>query len=234
MPWIPATLRGQKVLARCSDSGELSASSGRVEIRYKPNDGRAYQAAVATREVKPGEAVLPDDHCVSGEAVPRTKEEKKAASAKKAVAAHAELPKDAFVAYADGACSGNPGPAGLGIVVLTPGGERHESYEYLGSATNNIAELTAILRVLEALTQDAKLVLHTDSQYSIGVLTKGWKAKANVELVGSIVKLVKARKNLRIVYVPGHAGVPLNERADELARLAVSSRKSTKLPDLSA
>lgn len=234
MPWIPATLRGQKVLARCSATGELVVQGGRVEIRYKPNDGRAYQAAAGNLEVVRGEAVLPDEHCATGEAVPRTKEEKKAASAKKAAADHAELPKDAFVAYADGACSGNPGPAGLGIVVLTPSGERHESYEYLGSATNNIAELTAILRVLESLTRDEKLVLHTDSQYSIGVLTKGWKAKANVELVGSIVKLVKARKNLRIVYVPGHAGVPLNERADELARLAVSSRKSTKLPALSA
>ena len=74
--------------------------------------------------------------------------------------------------------------------------------------------------------------VHTDSQYSIGVLTKGWKAKANVELVGKIVKLVKARHNLRVVYVPGHAGVPLNERADELARLAVTSRESTSLPSL--
>ena len=79
-------------------------------------------------------------------------------------------------------------------------------------------------RVLEAVDPSAKVVVHTDSQYSIGVLTKGWKAKANVELVAKIVALVKAHKGLKIVYVPGHAGVAGNERADELAREAVSSR----------
>ena len=250
MPWITANLRGQKVFARCTTDGTLVAKGGRVEVRYKPSDGRAYQASAANLEVR-GEGVLPDDHCADAEAVPRTteangataktskaktsagtKEQRKAASAKKAVADAADFPKDAFVAYADGACSGNPGPAGLGVVVLTPSGERHEAYEYLGSATNNVAELTAILRVLEAVDASEKVIVHTDSQYSIGVLTKGWKAKANVDLIAKIVPLVKARRGLKVVYVPGHAGVPLNERADELARLAVSSKTSTKLPAL--
>lgn len=237
MPWISATLRGQKVFARCTEDGKLVATGGRVEIRYKPTDGRAYQAGLANLEVRDGEAVLPEEHCVAGEAVPQrkeSKEEKKVVSAKKAEAAAADLPKDAFIAYADGACSGNPGPAGLGVVVLTPSGARHEAYEYLGSATNNVAELTAIMRVLESVAPTEKVVLHTDSQYSIGVLTKGWKAKANVELVGKIVALVKARRNLRVVYVPGHAGVPLNERADELARLAVTSRETVSLPKLAS
>jgi len=232
MPWIPAALRGQKVLARCTPDGKLAVTGGRVEIRYKPTDGRAYQASASNLEVRDGEAVLPDDHCAAGEAVPRTEKEKKAASAKKAVAAAEDLPKDAYVAYADGACSGNPGPAGLGVTLVTPTGEKHEAYEYLGTATNNVAELTAILRVLEAVAPSEKVVIHTDSQYSIGVLTKGWKAKANVELVGKLVALVKARKGLKIVYVPGHAGVAGNERADELARQAVSSRGVTKLPAL--
>lgn len=232
MPWIPATLRGQRVLARCTSDGKLAVQGGRVEIRYKPTDARAYQASAGNLEIVAGEAALPDEHCVSGEAVPRTKEEKKAASAKKAVAAAQEIPKDAFVAYADGACSGNPGPAGLGVFVTTPGGEEHESYEYLGVATNNVAELTAILRVLESIAPERDVVVHTDSQYSIGVLTKGWKAKANVELVAKLVALVKARKGLRIVYVPGHAGVAGNERADELARRAVTSRATVKLPTL--
>jgi ribonuclease HI len=111
-------------------------------------------------------------------------------------------------------------------VVLTPGGERHESYEYLGSATNNIAELTAILRVLEALTQDAKLVLHTDSQYSIGVLTKGWKAKANPELIANVKAALAKVPHMKIRYVEGHAGHAGNERADELARVAVTAQKS--------
>ncbi|HRG99601.1 MAG TPA: ribonuclease H [Polyangiaceae bacterium] len=234
MPWVVAELRGQRVFARCAEDGALVSAGGRVEIRYKPTDGRAYQAAAGNLAVVTPVKVLPDDHCAPADAAPRTKEEKKTAAAKKATTSAAALPADAFVAYTDGACSGNPGPAGLGVVVTSPDGERHEASEYLGAATNNIAELTAILRALEAVAPERALVVHTDSQYAIGVLTKGWKAKANVELVAKTVALVKGRRGLRLVYVPGHAGVPLNERADELARLAVSTRKSTRLPALGA
>src|SRR5690606_17377311 len=90
------------------------------------------------------------------------------------------------LAYADGACSGNPGPAGLGVVLIE-GDARRELSEYLGRATNNVAELMAILRVAEAVTdKDRPLHIYTDSSYAIGVLTKGWKAKANVELVAQV------------------------------------------------
>ena len=218
------------MLARCSEAGALVSAGGRVEIRYKPTDGRAYQAAAGNLAVVSPAKVLPDDHCAPADAVPRTKEEKKVVAAKKATTSAAAIPADAFVAYTDGACSGNPGPAGLGVVVTSPEGERHEASEYLGSATNNVAELTAILRAIEAVAPDRALVVHTDSQYAIGVLTKGWKAKANVELVAKTVALVKGRRGLRLVYVPGHAGVPLNERADELAREAIADIKATGRP----
>jgi ribonuclease HI len=93
--------------------------------------------------------------------------------------------------------------------------------------TYNIAELTAILRALEAIdTPEESVLVHTDSQYAIGVLQKGWKAKANQALIATIKERMKAFKALRLVYVPGHAGVPLNERADALARDAVSARES--------
>jgi ribonuclease HI len=102
----------------------------------------------------------------------------------------------------------------------------HEGFEYLGQATNNVAELTAILRAVEWSAQrSTALVVHTDSQYAIGVLQKGWKAKVNQELVGLARDAVKAR-GARLVYVPGHSGVVLNERADELAREAVQTRGS--------
>jgi ribonuclease HI len=68
--------------------------------------------------------------------------------------------------------------------------------------------------------------VHTDSQYAIGLLTKGWKAKANQELVAKLRELLKGRQ-VEIVYVPGHAGVLLNERADVLAVQAVQQRAST-------
>jgi ribonuclease HI len=105
----------------------------------------------------------------------------------------------------------------------------HDGYEYLGIATNNIAELTAILRAAELVPRGAAAVVHTDSQYSIGVLTKGWKAKANQELVANVKTALAGRTGFRLQYVPGHAGVPLNERADELAREAVT-RRASKLP----
>jgi ribonuclease HI len=136
----------------------------------------------------------------------------------------------AWTAYTDGACSGNPGPAGLGVVLLGPRGTAHEAYEYLGTATNNIAELTAILRALEATDGAGPVTIHTDSQYAIGVLQKGWKAKANTELVARIRAALSRRRGVRLVYVPGHAGVPLNERADELARMAIRTRSSRTLP----
>ncbi|HEY1696359.1 MAG TPA: ribonuclease H [Polyangiaceae bacterium] len=225
MPWVEATLKGQRVFARARADGTLVDEGGRVEVRYKPNDGRAYRAGVRNLDVAPGAAVLPDETCGpvaepgqtpsrSGQAVSRSKP-----------VAHA-APADAWIAYTDGACSGNPGPAGSGVVLIAPGGKMHEGHEYLGEATNNVAELTAILRAVEWIPPQAvAIVVHTDSQYAIGVLQKGWKAKANGDLVAKTKRVVQERR-ARLVYVPGHQGVPLNERADELAREAVSTRSS--------
>ena len=231
MPWLRVLLRGQKVLARAKADGTLEAASGRVEVRYKPNDGRAYQAAARNLELIPGEAPLPDETCAPAEAAPSKAEksaDRKTAAAAKALAPGA-VPAGAWTVYADGACSGNPGPAGLGIVLVGPDGNVAEGFEYLGIATNNIAELTGILRAAEIVPDGAVAVVHTDSQYSIGVLTKGWKAKANQALIAGVKTALSQRQGWRIVYVPGHAGVPLNERADELAREAVRTRAS-RLP----
>jgi ribonuclease HI len=234
VPWLRANLRGQKVLARAKADGSFDDVSGRVEVRYKPNDGRAYQAAARNLELIPGEALLPDETCAPAEAAPPKADkadksaDRKTAAAAKALAPGA-VPKDAWTVYADGACSGNPGPAGLGIVMVAPDGRIAEGFEYLGIATNNVAELTGILRAAEIVPDGAAAVVHTDSQYSIGVLTKGWKAKANVDLIAGVKVALAKRSGWRIVYVPGHAGVPLNERADELAREAVRTRAS-RLP----
>jgi ribonuclease HI len=228
MPWIKATLRGQTVFARADAAGKLApAADGRVEIRYKPMDGKAYFARPANLEVTSTEQ-LPDETCGPAEAPPpkeQAAKTAKAASAKGGGAPAAPIPKDAFIAYADGACTGNPGPCGLGVVLIAPDGKMREGFEYLGEGTNNIAELTAVMRAVQAVPREAPgLVIHTDSQYSIGVLSKGWKAKANQALILSVKKELADYGKARLVYVPGHAGVPLNERADELAREAVKSR----------
>jgi ribonuclease HI len=233
MPWIEALLRGQTVLARGNEQGQLLTEGGRVEIRYKPNDGRAYRAAVANLSPKPGGRILPDETCAPADPVASAKTAAKKSAGPEAAAADAAKVKAEWVAYTDGACSGNPGPAGAGMVVIAPGGKIHEGFEYLGRATNNVAELTAVLRGAECIPRSAaSAAVMTDSKYAIGVLTKGWKPKVNQELIAR-TRGVLAGRALRLVYVPGHSGVPMNERADELAREAVQTGGSKALPKLS-
>jgi ribonuclease HI len=221
MPWIEASLRGQKVLARARQDGTLAAEGGRVEIRYRPTDAKAYRASASNLVVATGASLLPDDTCV-----PASAEPERGGAARPSSHQPQPVPKGAWQAFTDGACSGNPGPAGSGVVLVEPGGKIHEGYEYLGESTNNVAELTAILRALEWIPAGAAaIVVHTDSKYAIGVLSKGWKAKANQELIARARKLVEQRRP-QLRYVPGHDGVPLNERADELARGAVTSRQT--------
>ena len=116
---------------------------------------------------------------------------------------------------------------GIGVVVHRRTASASEHGEYLGVGTNNIAELIAIERgaaiAIEARTRRrrARMRVYTDSSYSIGVLAKGWKAKANQELIARMRKLLAAVRNVEFVKVPGHAGVPENERCDELARTAI-------------
>src|SRR5262244_3864459 len=114
--------------------------------------------------------------------------------------------KAPILAYTDGACSGNPGPMGIGIV-LKSGSHRKEISEYLGPrGTNNIAELTAIQRALESVKDRRRpIVVYSDSAYAIGVLSKGWKAKANQELIARIRTIVASFYDLRFQKVEGHA-----------------------------
>jgi ribonuclease HI len=216
MPWRTVVLRGTRVLARCNPDGTLSDQGGRVEIRYKASDGKSYRAATRNLELT-SDPVLPDEHCSDAAPVVSARSDGKAPP----------VGDVKLVAYTDGACSGNPGPAGLGVV-LTEHGARRELSEYLGIGTNNVAELTAILRALEGVGRSAEpMLVHTDSQYAIGVLTKGWKAKANAQLIADIKERMRNFPRLSFVYVKGHAGIPLNERADELARAAVVARATT-------
>lgn len=234
VPWVRARLKGQVVYARANADGSFVAAGGRVEIRYKPHDGRAYQAGAGNLAREPGE-VLPDDTCSEASAPPPKADgaaaKKGGAKSPKKGGAHpapTAPPDGGWIAYADGACSGNPGPCGLGVVIRGPSGATGEGYEYLGTGTNNVAELTAILRACEWIPKgDATVDIYTDSSYAIGVLQKGWKAKANQDLVAKVKAALDGRRpRPKLHYVPGHAGVALNEIADELARTAVETRGS--------
>jgi ribonuclease HI len=223
MPWKPMRLRDARVLARCDESGALRAQGGRVEILYRPG-GKPYQAAARNLEPADGE-MLPDDAVAVSDEKPAERSKAK----KTANVAHAPLRAegDEWIVYADGACSGNPGPAGLGVVVITKDGVRELS-EFIGDGTNNIAELTAILRALELVDEPSRAVrVYTDSSYAIGLLSKGWKAKKNVELVAEIRRVLAKLDDVVFVHVPGHAGVFWNERADVLATDAISARSTS-------
>jgi len=133
--------------------------------------------------------------------------------------------KEGILIFTDGASSGNPGPAGIGVVMRF-GKYEKEISEYIGLATNNIAELKAIQAGLQAVKKtDLPVWIFTDSRYAYGVLTLGWKAKANREMVQSIKKTMMKFKNLKIVKVKGHAGDEGNERADFLATSAIKNTK---------
>ncbi len=225
MPWVKAKFKGTEVFARCDEQGKLRAESGRVEIRYRAQDKRAYRAGLDNLKGSVGTEVLPDDACAQAE--PTTSRLANIGRAQGTEReAPAKAPDGAIVVYADGACSGNPGPAGVGIVILD-GAARRELSHYLGEGTNNIAELMAIELAAAAIPDHERAVrIYTDSQYAIGVLSKGWKAKANVDIVARTRKALSVFTDLAFHYVRGHSGIPLNERADELAVAAVETRRS--------
>ncbi len=199
--------KGRRIFVEVNDSGEFVLDDGRARMRYGADDERLYNPWPSNLSDKP---------------------QKKAAKAppKKTTVQVDPVDPDSIVAYTDGACLGNPGPAGLGYVVMYPDGKRIRRGEPIGHGTNNVAELTAILRVLETVDERGRpLVIHTDSSYSIGVLTRDWKAKANTELIVELRDAMKSFAHLELRKVKGHAGNPLNELVDELARTAAETQQ---------
>jgi ribonuclease HI len=134
-------------------------------------------------------------------------------------------PKDAICIYTDGASSGNPGPSGIGIL-LRFGKHEKEISKNIGIATNNIAELEAIRTGLLAI-KDTGLPIRvfTDSSYAYGILTQGWKARKNQNIIKSIKNIMLKFNDLKFIKVKGHAGYEGNERADFLATSAIKKQK---------
>ena len=133
------------------------------------------------------------------------------------------------VIYTDGACSGNPGPGGWGAILIFGDKEKEISGGEL-MTTNNRMEMMAAIRALEALTRPCKVELHTDSQYLRQGITqwlanwkaRGWKTAAkepvkNEDLWRELDQ-ARLRHEVSWKWVKGHAGHPLTERADALAR----------------
>ena len=130
-------------------------------------------------------------------------------------------------AAAHDACAASGRAPGIGVVLVC-GNYRKEISEYIGEATSNIAELSAVVRALSAIKdRDRHLILHSDSEYTIGMLTKGWKIRANRLLIEQARELAAGFQRLRFEWVPGHAGVAENERCDVLARAAIQAARAS-------
>lgn len=221
--WIAARFRNDSVLVRCDASGKPQADEGGfVDFAYKPG-GRTYRSRLDRFAFPDGARPIeaPDGGRAPGSTSQPAQRGGKAAPASGGMRQGDHI----LQVWTDGACTGNPGPAGAGALIRESGQVVHEISEYLGEGTNNIAELMAILLGLQAVDdRERPIDLMTDSSYCIGLLTKNWKAKANQELIAQVRGEVAKFKDLRFVKVPGHAGVPDNERADELAREAILAR----------
>jgi ribonuclease HI len=223
MSWARMSFKGQVVYVHVDPTGRpVVDSEGRAEMKYREADTKTYRPAAGNLQRDTGGA--------TAEARPAARKPRAASASKTAVKKGPPGPAalDTQHVWTDGACTGNPGPMGIGVVVLWDK-QKKELSEYLGVGTNNIAELTAIDRGLDiaeesAPARDRPVRVYTDSAYSIGVLSMGWKAKANQELVASIRAHLAKFTDVTFVKVAGHAGIPENERCDELARQAVETR----------
>lgn len=138
--------------------------------------------------------------------------------------------------FTDGACSGNPGPGGWGVL-LRWNGVTKELYGGEADTTNNRMELTAAIKALNALKEPCEVDLYTDSVYvrnGISSWIDGWKANnwktsakkpvKNAELWQQLDE-ARLRHKVSWHWVKGHAGHPENERCDELARKGVDENR---------
>lgn len=138
----------------------------------------------------------------------------------------------------DGACSGNPGPGGFGVVMRF-GAYEKELYGYVEMTTNNQMELLAVICGLKALTRTGNIVIVTDSKYVLQGATqwmtawikKGWKTASNQPVKNKnlwvqLNTLLSIHPQVTWEWIKGHTGHPDNERADLLAREAIVKQSS--------
>ena len=140
-------------------------------------------------------------------------------------------PQNIVYIYTDGACKGNPGPGGWGAVLKYSDSVK-EIKGFVPNTTNNIMELTAVIKALRSLTRSCEIIITTDSNYVKDGITewihqwkkKGWKTTSkkpvkNKELWQALEEETY-RHEIKWEWVRGHSGHPENERADELANIA--------------
>ena len=163
---------------------------------------------------------------------------KRTAAQKKAAVAYgsriiANIPPCSIVAFTDGASNPNPGPCGAGAYLYDnlPSPWYTERTAALGQGSNNLGELWAIGLALQAALQRIlanphaykQLLIYTDSQFTRGVLTLGWRSNSHPALAKKLKQLIRDFPvEVIIDWVPAHVGLQANERADELAGLGAA------------
>ncbi len=240
MPWARKRFKNGKIWVEVDPTERMIVAHGKVSGRYKQDDPRTYTFSadrireldgsmpeIVDRGAHPGPPGPPPPDVTSGGSAALLNVGELIVSPYNNASPIDELEPaslDHIEVYTDGACKGNPGEAALGVV-LRWGPHHRELRQFLGVTTNNVAELMAIKVGLEQVKKpELPVRLHTDSRYALGVLTGEYKARKNQALIREIQGQMERFTDLRFEWVKGHAGLPLNERVDELANLAISER----------
>jgi len=217
--WQRMQFKKNKVWLMVDTKGNPIVRNNKVLIKYNLNQDYEYwvhEKSVSDIDPKQLKRKSPGK---------KKSRHRKKSSSQAASIHEAAIQKDAVVIFTDGASSGNPGPAGIGVVMRHGKNEREIS-KAIGKATNNIAELEAIRTGLAALKNTHLPVrVFTDSAYALGVLSLGWKAKKNTALVQSVKHLMTQFDDIELIKVPAHSGIADNERADILAVEGVRANK---------
>jgi len=219
-----------KVYVPVDDSLCPIEADGGVQFRYSlKREAVCYSAKRANLSYIAGETALSSNEAEVSpvrRAPGSKKKETAPKSLPKEMLPDGAMPSNTIVIYTDGGASPNPGDAGLGVLMLY-GEHVLEIWEYLGKTTNNVAELTAILRALENVRNKALPIhLYSDSSYAIGVLTGAMRASKNLTLIAQVREEMVKCPRLVLLKVRAHVGIAHNEHVDRLVGVARETKAS--------
>jgi ribonuclease HI len=220
------------------------SGSGGAQDQVSGFPGAKYQGFVTRQEaetfLRSGGAAPAQPALFQSSAVEQAASKQPAAVERTSAEFRADLATGKVVIFTDGASTGNPGPGGYGIVLLSGEG-RQELSGGFRCTTNNRMELMGVIAALQGLQRPAQVVLYSDSRYVVDGIQKGWARRwrsrgwmrdaenraENTDLWAQLLDLLDQHK-VEFRWVRGHASHPENERCD---RLAVEAAHQKNLPE---